>query len=555
MDINASIVDQQVEGIVEKNPSWFDRFGKDDNKRRSAAFVLLCMANYLDISLEESLEFLTEGGNDAGVDGLYIGDMEDGEFPVTLFQGKYRINDLGGKANFPENGVQKAVNTVQVLFDPAKAIELNPYIRPKVEEIRSMVLDGYIPDVRVVLCNNGSKWNDQAQGWIDRSNIPERQVRWVHFNHDSIVDILRRTKSVNDSVNLVGQALFEDFNFKRVVIGKVKVSEIGELFNRHQDNLLQRNIRRYLGLHENRVNTAIHATLLDPQTRENFYFFNNGITIICKNFRYNALQGANYQLKLENMQVINGGQTCKTIQKTLNDLGSYDGYENTYVMIRVYELADEDQDFVVDTTYATNSQNPVDLRDLRSNDPLQRQLEIGMADLGYEYKRQREQGTGGGSTITSSVVAEAVLAIWRRKPHQAKFRRKEHFGRLYDEIFRGLNPAQAIVASVIFRTVENQRKRPSRKDSPAFLPYGSHYIAMVVGKELLKTVGIPLEKLSHREFERTLNTLVDSFEELTCKAYEDISKALVKCYGERPISLQQLSATFRRGDLLEMLPD
>ncbi len=555
MDINASIIDQQVEGIVEKNPFWFDRFGKDDNKRRSAAFVLLCMANYLDISLEESLEFLTEGGNDAGVDGLYIGDMEDGEFPVTLFQGKYRINDLGGKANFPENGVQKAVNTVQVLFDPAKTIELNPYIRPKVEEIRSMVLDGYIPDVRVVLCNNGSKWNDQAQGWIDRSNIPERQVRWVHFNHDSIVDILRRTKSVNDSVNLVGQALFEDFNFKRVVIGKVKVSEIGELFNRHQDNLLQRNIRRYLGLHENRVNTAIHATLLDPQTRENFYFFNNGITIICKNFRYNALQGANYQLKLENMQVINGGQTCKTIQKTLNDLGSYDGYENTYVMIRVYELADEDQDFVIDTTYATNSQNPVDLRDLRSNDPLQRQLEIGMADLGYEYKRQREQGTGGGSTITSSVVAEAVLAIWRRKPHQAKFRRKEHFGRLYDEIFRGLNPAQAIVASVIFRTVENQRKRPSRKDSPAFLPYGSHYIAMVVGKELLKTLGIPLEKLSHREFERTLNTLVDNFEELSCKAHEDISKALIKCYGERPISLQQLSATFRRGDLLEMLPD
>ena len=127
---------------------------------------------------------------------------------------------------------------------------------------------------------------------------------------------------------------------------------------------LQRNIRRYLGLNENRVNADIHRTLTDPENCENFYFFNNGITIICKSFRYNALQGADFQLKLENMQVINGGQTCKTIQQALNSHESLPGYQNTYVMVRVYELADDDQGFVTDITYATNSQNPVDLREI-----------------------------------------------------------------------------------------------------------------------------------------------------------------------------------------------
>jgi len=551
MDINASIIDQQLTGLLEKNSDWLP--AGDANKQRSAAFVLLCMANCLDIPLEDAVELLTDGGNDAGVDGLHIGEVEDGEFLVTVFQGKYKINNLDGTANFPENGVQKAVNTVQVLFDPTKEIDLNPLLKPKVEEIRSLVRDGYIPNVRMILCNNGAKWTEQAQRWIDQSGLPEKQTLWIHFNHNSIVEILRKPKTVDDTLRMVGDAVFENFNFRRVVIGKVQVSEIAELFNRHHDQLLQRNIRRYLGLNENRVNSDIHRTLTDPNSRENFYFFNNGITIICKSFRHNALQGANYQLKLENMQVINGGQTCKTIQQTLNYPDLFADYQNTFVMVRVYELADDDQSFVTDITYATNSQNPVDLRDLRSNDEIQKNLELGMKDLGYTYKRQREEGGFGSNVITSSIAAEATLAIWREKPHQAKFRRKEHFGKLYDDIFKNLNAAQAILAVLIFRDVENERKRPSTDTPPSFMPYASHYISMLVGRELLHDQGFAQKNVSHRNFAELLQRLQNNEANYHARAVEKVTEALKECYGDREISLQQLSATFRRGDLLEML--
>ena len=127
-----------------------------------------------------------------------------------------------------------------------------------------------------------------------------------------------------------GKAVIEDFNFRRVLVGKVAVTEIAELFNRHNDLLLEKNIRRYLGLHSNRVNAAIHETLVNEHKRDNFYFFN-----------------------------------------------------------------------------------------------------------------KREEGGRGSSVVTSSIVAESVLAIWRKKPQQAKFRRKEHFGKLYDAIFKELNAAQA----------------------------------------------------------------------------------------------------------------
>ena len=551
MDINAGIIDQRVTGIAEDHPDWLPP-GADLDRKKSAAFVLLCMSTCLDMPMEDCVDLLTEGGNDAGVDGLHIGEVEDGEFLVTLFQGKYK-KDLSGEAHFPENAVQKAVNTVLVLFDPDKKIEINPRLAPKVEEIRSLVRDGYFPDVRVILCNNGQKWNARAQTWIDQSGLPPDQTHWVHVNHDSIVAILRKTKSVTDSLNFTGKAIVEDFNFKRVLIGKVRVAEIAALFDRHHDALLQRNIRRYLGLHGNRVNRAIDKTLRDEQARGNFYFFNNGITIICSNFQYNGFQSKNYRVTLENMQVINGGQTCKAIQQTLNTPFLSPNFDTTYVLVRIFELAEDDQEFVRDITFATNSQNPVDLRDLRSNDDIQKQLEIGLSDFGYTYKRQREEGGGGSFVVTSSIVAEAVLAIWRKKPHLAKFQRKEHFGKLYAEIFKNLNAAQALLAVLIFRAVENERKRPSSENPPDFLPYASHHLSMMIGWSLLKENNLSLDRISHRNFQDILQTFEADPARFHADAVRDLENTLLIFYAGRTVSLQRLSATFRRGDILEFL--
>jgi hypothetical protein len=551
MDINASIIDQQLTGLLEKHSDWLP--AGDANKQRSAAFVLLCMANCLDIPLEDAVELLTEGGNDAGVDGLHIGEVEDGEFLVTVFQGKYKINNLDGTSNFPENGVQKAVNTVQVLFDPFRQVTLNEKLAPKVEEIRSLIRDAYIPKVRFVLCNNGAQWNDIAQGWIDelKKDFPDK-VEFYHFNHDSIVRILQRTKAVDATIQLSGQLIVEDMNYMRVLLGRVAVQHIADLFEQHGDRLLQRNIRRYLGLHSNRVNSAIHETLCSDKA-DKFYFYNNGITIVCDKFDYNAFQKNDHKVQLKNMQIINGGQTCKTIHETLKSASPNMFGQSAYVMVRIYQLAEENKDFVQDITYATNSQNPVDLRDLRSNDEIQKNLELGMRDLGYTYKRQREEGGFGSNVVTSSIAAEATLAIWREKPHQAKFRRKEHFGKLYEDIFKDLNAAQAILAVLIFRDVENERKRPSAETPPPFMPYASHYISMLVGRELLHDQGIVLKDVSHRNFSELLKRLQDNAANYHARAVEKVTDALKECYGDRDISLQQLSATFRRGDLLEML--
>ena len=92
----------------------------------------------------------------------------------------------------------------------------------------------------------------------------------------------------------MAQSQIENFNYKRVLVGKIPVTQIATLFDRHDDLLLERNIRRYLGLHSNRVNTAIANTLCSDSKRDNFYFFNNKFFLIICIF-YNKINYYQYK--------------------------------------------------------------------------------------------------------------------------------------------------------------------------------------------------------------------------------------------------------------------
>jgi hypothetical protein len=508
------------------------------------------MSTALEFALEECVELLTEGGNDAGVDGVHIGDVDADGFIVTLFQGKYKIRDLSGTANFPETGVQSAVQTVEMLFDPQRRVALNERLEPHIAEACSLIVDGYIPTIRIVLCNNGARWTSQADAWARQAKRDYRdQLELIHFNHDAIVRSLQRGPHVDAVMMLSGGIVTEDPNFRRVLIGRVSVHELHRLFDEHGDRLLEHNIRRYLG-HANRVNMDIRATLLDDAKSPNFYFYNNGITVICDRFDFNALQRTDYVVRMKNVQVINGGQTCKTIHRTLTDNNSC--ATEAHLLIRIYQLPGESREVVQEITKATNSQSPVDLRDLRSNDERQKTLALGMEQLGYGYKRHRDERGFTGEVITSTLVAESVLAVWRAKPHQARFHRHQHFAKLYDLIFADLAAPQALLAAQIYRFVKRARKLAT-DDSPDFLPYASYHLAMLIGRDLLASLQITPSDISHRNFGALQSALESDGERHYAAAVDSLKDALRRCYGDREVSLQQLAATFRRGDLLEML--
>lgn len=555
MNINASIIDQRLAGVQDKiRERATEEFGISDGDRlRSLAFVYLCVETMLDLDADEAFDCLTDGGGDFGVDALHITEEMDGEFGVTLFQGKYKKN-LEGNSNFEQNSIEAMVNAIRHIFDPSADLgAINDRLRVKVEQARSLIRDGLIPRVRAIACNNGLKWNADAQQSIDRAVFGD-QVTWEHVNHDVLIGILQSIKPVDETLRLTGKAMVEDMNYSRVCVGRMPVVEVAALMKSHGEKLLERNIRRYLGLHGNRVNEGIRATL-SSNAPENFYFFNNGITLVCDKFTYNALQQGDFQIKVKNLQIVNGGQSCMTILKTAEELEK-NGQAlpaQASVLIRLYELSSDNDDVVLQITHATNSQNPVDLKDLRANDARQQQLEQSIQNLGYSYRRKRMDATTKATDITTGAAAEAVLAIWRKAPHQAKFLTREHFGKLYDTIFsESLNGAQVVIAALLYRIAENHRRRP-HGDDPLFVRYASCFIAMQMGKRLLKALDIKLNGLDHRNFAQARQWIEEQGEAVFVVSRQDIDTALKALYGNQEISVQQLSATFRRGDLIGKL--
>ncbi|HEL4137512.1 TPA: AIPR family protein [Stenotrophomonas maltophilia] len=555
MNLNASIIDQRLAGIQgEIQDRANEELGvKDAGRLKSLAFVFLCVKTMLDLDSEEAFDCLTDGGGDFGVDALHITEEMDGEFGVTLFQGKYKQN-LEGNSNFEQNGITAMINAIRHIFDPSADLgAINDRLRVKVEQARSLIRDGLIPRVRAIACNNGLKWNADAEQSIDRAGFGD-QVTWEHVNHDTLIGILQSIKPVDETLRLTGKAMVEDMNFSRVCVGRMPVSEVAALMRNHGEKLLERNIRRYLGLHGNRVNEGIRTTL-HSTTPENFYFFNNGLTLVCDKFTYNALQQGDFQVKVKNLQIVNGGQSCMTILKTAEELekAGQSLPVQASVLVRLYELTSDNDDVVLQITHATNSQNPVDLKDLRANDAKQQQLEQSIQDLGYTYRRKRMDTPARPTDITTGAAAEAVLAVWRQAPHQAKFLNREHFGKLYDTIFTAsLNGAQVVIAVLLYRIAENHRKRP-HDDDPLFVRYASCFIAMQMGRRLLKNLSVALDGLNHRNFAQAKQLLDEHGEAYFTASRQDIDAALKALYGDQEVSVQQLSATFRRGDLIEKL--
>lgn len=553
MNISASIIDQRLVSVskdIRQKASEELRI-TDEGRLKSLAFVYLCVKTILDLDGDDVFDCLTEGGGDFGVDAIHISEEYDGEFTVSLFQAKYK-NNLEGNSNFPEEGIKSLINAINYLFNPAAKLEhINQRLLVKVEEARSLIRDGYIPQVRTIACNNGLKWNLSAQEAIDRAEFGD-QVTWEYVNHERLVKILQASKPVKDTLQLSGKAIVEDMEFSRVLLGRISVTEIATLIERHGERLLERNIRRYLGLQGNRVNEGIRHTLTSDE-KNNFYFYNNGVTLICDSFSYNALQDGDYKVRVENLQIINGGQTCMTIFKTLREPDLIHQNAQAFVLLRLYQLPRENEGLVQRITYATNSQNPVDLKDLRANDERQKILEKDIEQLGFNYRTKRSNTPTRSADITSGVAAEAVLSVWRRKPHQAKFFSREHFGKLYDTIFTDqLNGAQIVIAVQLYRIAENRRKRPESTD-PDFVRYASCFIAMQMGQKLLADMKVQMKDISHQNFQSAQMLIDQNGESYFNASLQDIKQALQDLYGEQEISLQQLSATFRRGDLISRL--
>lgn len=390
---------------------------------------------------------LVDGGQDKQVDTITIIEGDE-EAEIHIISAK-------NTGSFSSNAILQLRNGLDWIFNKAKAdvqTLANVKFRDRINDIRSelnglgysnvsisvaFVCNGLTPEIseefkqeqKHILDNydNGTFCAFTFQPWgadelINRITALEKRTRKIDANVRIRYDANNPSLIKYHAEGLKG------------LVCTTSAKEIAQIVLADlSGSVFDSNIRRFLGT-RGAVNADILKTCTDTAVSAQFWFLNNGITVICDSFDA-VTDPDNAHVKIKNMQIVNGCQTASALA-----LAEKNGKlaSDTRVMLRIYEAADAQ--LVDKIVLTTNNQNKISSRDLRSNDKTQLDMEEAFGRYNFFYERKVNQygpEVPADRIVVNEMVAQAYLAIVLKKPSDARRRKYKVWGEMYDRIFSG----------------------------------------------------------------------------------------------------------------------
>lgn len=174
----------------------------------------------------------------------------------------------------------------------------------------------------------------------------------------------------------------KNYQLANVIDAKYVFTPVVSVYRLYRDSIekgypiFDMNIREYLG--NKGINKDIYATLLDENERKNFFYYNNGITIICDKIgridtRTSSANNMNAFFNIDNPQIVNGCQTVNSIYEVLKNVPPESlekEFKDTFVMLKILEIDREKSDQGIlyrNIVKYNNSQNAIDEKTFVAN--------------------------------------------------------------------------------------------------------------------------------------------------------------------------------------------
>jgi hypothetical protein len=181
-------------------------------------------------------------------------------------------------------------------------------------------------------------------------------------------------------------------NFLEAFYVMTPIKDVFEMFKKaakEKYELFDENIREYLG--KTPVNDAIRRTLeSDPEERINFFYYNNGITVISDKASKGKIQ-ISLAVTLTNPQIVNGCQTVSTIYEVLSNYAKVDPslpeFKDVYVMVKILvkkkSVEEKKPEIYKDIVRFTNKQNALTEKAFAANNDEFINMQKGLKDRGF----------------------------------------------------------------------------------------------------------------------------------------------------------------------------
>jgi len=394
------------------------------------------LKNY-DLSYDDISYGIVGDGGDGGIDSIYTlinGELLKEDTSVNTNQKKNHIELIiiqsKTSASFKEDAVIKFRESAQDLFNLANnpddyAERYNAELIDKVKLFRDSYskLAKTFPkiEIRYFYATQGDDVHPNVSGKVPK--LQEDIVKMfggAEFSFEFIgaSELLEMTRNVPSTSRVLEVAESPIGTTAGSYLCLVSLSKYYEFISDSGSlarSIFESNVRDYQGSVV--VNTGIRKTL-ENQESENFWYLNNGVTIITPK----AVM-AGKQLTIEDPQIVNGLQTSHEIYQYFSQLENHEGDERA-VLVRV--ICEEDEEARDRIIRATNSQTSIPPASLRSSDDIHRNIEDFLKSNGYYYDRKKNfyknQGMPVSKIISISYMAQAMMAIMMLKPDSARAR-------------------------------------------------------------------------------------------------------------------------------------
>jgi AIPR protein len=328
---------------------------------------------------------VTDGRGDTGIDAVAI---SDSGLHLWLIQSKWSDR---GNAGFSVADGLKLIEGLK-LIDAGQFDRFNARFQLHAERVAEVLRD---PRTKITLVVVLMGQRDLHPDVVQRLKDAEEEFNSLGpiLNYETW-DLKHLWETIRDDLaepplNLTAKMeewtlLAEPFEAYQ---GRVSVAEIAEWYSIHGDRLFKQNIRKSLGLTE--VNHGLVETL--TQNPSHFWYYNNGITLLCataERHNWSRASRGPVELHLRDASVVNGAQTVTAIYEAMQKNSEVAG--EGYVGVKIITTKNCPDDFSVNVTRNTNTQNRVERRDFVALDPAQEKIREDFTlalDKLYSFKR------------------------------------------------------------------------------------------------------------------------------------------------------------------------
>ncbi|MBN1904810.1 MAG: AIPR family protein [Deltaproteobacteria bacterium] len=365
--------------------------------KKEDLFIIWFLRAYVTEDLDAAAQAVTNGPKDKGVDGLLI---DDGSRSVFVIQGKYRHKFGTGSEN--RSDVLSFAQLSHILTDrdnkrfQSIVEDADQIVAQKLAEARKRILNrGYrlwLYYVTLGKCSSGlrSEAEDATRNAPGEARFEMLDGRRLMLLMSDYLDGVAPPIPTLDLVMENGQGIsvngiLQRYDSRSKIeswVFSMQGDAIAHLYEVGGKRLFARNIRGFMG-ETTDVNRSMESTL--KKEPERFFYFNNGITILCDDAKKVSTKGKDI-LRVSNPQVINGQQTTRTLARKVEQA------RKSSVIVRVIQVPrnESNGDDYFDTLVSqiiegTNWQNAIRPSDLVSNDRRQVELQRELRKRGYLY--------------------------------------------------------------------------------------------------------------------------------------------------------------------------